>query len=42
MRALIVDDELLARQRMRLLVDDEPRIDLIGDCAGGAEAIPII
>ena len=41
-RALIVDDEPLARQRLRLLVRDEPDLHLIGDCDSGAEALAAI
>jgi two-component system, LytTR family, response regulator len=38
-RALIVDDESLARQRVRLLLDEEPDVEAIGDCADGFEAV---
>ncbi|MGH7950198.1 MAG: LytR/AlgR family response regulator transcription factor [Candidatus Binataceae bacterium] len=41
-RALIVDDEPLARQRIRLLARDEPDLELIGECASGAEALAAI
>ena len=38
-RALIVDDEPLARRRIRLLAQDEPDLELIGECASGADAL---
>src|SRR5229473_2556867 len=41
-RALIVDDESLARQRIHLLADHEPDLELIGECASGAEALAVI
>ena len=41
-RALIVDDEPLARQRIRLLLQDEPDIDLLGECGSGPEALAFI
>ena len=39
MRTLIVDDEPLARERIRTLLRDEPDIELIGECADGKEAV---
>ncbi len=41
-RALIVDDESLARQRIRLLASDEPDLELIGECASGEDALAAI
>jgi two-component system LytT family response regulator len=41
-RALIVDDEPLARQRIRMLAQDEPDLDIIGDCASSADALAAI
>jgi len=38
-RALIVDDEQLARQRIRLLLGEESDVDLIGECEDGFEAV---
>lgn len=38
-RALIVDDEPLARQGLRLLLQNEPDVAVIGECANGAEAL---
>jgi two-component system, LytTR family, response regulator len=41
-RALIVDDEPLARQGVRLLLQEESGIEVIGECANGAEALDVI
>jgi len=41
-RALIVDDEPLARQRIRLLARDEPDLEIIGECASGHDALAAI
>jgi two-component system LytT family response regulator len=41
-KALIVDDEPLARQNIRLLLKDDPDVELIGECGSGAEAIRAI
>jgi len=41
-RALIVDDELLARARVKKMLADEPEIEIAGECANGAEAISFI
>jgi len=38
-RALIVDDEQLARQRVRLLLDEEPDVEVIGESGDGFEAV---
>lgn len=38
-RALIVDDEPLARQRVRLLVNEEPDLELIGESEDGFAAV---
>lgn len=38
-RALIVDDEQLARQRVRLLLREEPDIEIIGESKDGVEAV---
>ena len=38
-RALIVDDEPLARQRVRLLLDEEPEVEVIGECGDGFVAV---
>jgi len=41
-RVLIVDDELLARQRLRRLVQAEPDAEVIGECVDGLEAVDAI
>jgi two-component system LytT family response regulator len=39
---VIADDELLARKRLRQLLDDEPGIEVIAECANGLEAVQAI
>ena len=39
LRVLIVDDEPLARERVRSLLQDEPELEIVGECADGAEAV---
>jgi two-component system, LytTR family, response regulator len=41
-RTCIVDDEPLARDRIRALLAQEPDIDVIAECADGGEAIRVI
>ena len=41
-RALIVDDEPLARERVRTLLAGEADIELVGECGDGAEAVAAI
>lgn len=38
-RTLIVDDEPLARVRLRGLLDHEPDVEVVGECASGREAV---
>jgi two-component system LytT family response regulator len=40
--ALIVDDEPLARARIRKMLVDEPEVEIVGECANGASAIASI
>ncbi|MCR9066427.1 MAG: response regulator [Cytophagales bacterium] len=42
MRTLIVDDERLARNELKRLLEEFPRIDIIGEAANAEEAIPMI
>jgi two-component system, LytTR family, response regulator len=42
LRTLIVDDEKLARDRLRRLLTAEPDIELVGECANGPEAVRVI
>jgi two-component system LytT family response regulator len=39
LRALIVDDEPLARQRVRLLLGEEADLEIAGECEDGIEAV---
>jgi two-component system LytT family response regulator len=41
-RALIVDDEPLARKRLKRLLTAEPDVEVIGECSNGREAIETI
>jgi two-component system, LytTR family, response regulator len=41
-RTLIVDDEPLARERLRTLLKDRPGIAVVGECATGPEAVEAI
>jgi two-component system, LytTR family, response regulator len=41
-RALVVDDEPLARRRIRKLLSRDQDIEIIGDCANGYEAVDAI
>jgi two-component system LytT family response regulator len=39
LRALIVDDEALARETIRRLLEDDPEVEIVGECSSGAEAV---
>lgn len=41
-RTLIVDDEALARERIRNMLATDPQIQIIGECANGQDAIETI
>lgn len=41
-QALIVDDEPLARQRLRALLAEEDAVEVVGECADGVEALQAI
>src|SRR5258708_9708818 len=41
-RTLIVDDEELARERLRQLLANQPEIELVGECVNGREAVAAI
>ncbi len=41
-RTLIVDDEPLARQRLRGLLGRDPEIEVIGECGDGQEAVAAV
>ena len=42
LRALIVDDEPLARQRIRQLLQKSVDVEVVGECANGVEAVQAI
>jgi two-component system LytT family response regulator len=41
-RTLIIDDEPLARERVRTLLRDEAGVEVLGECANGNEAVAAI
>ena len=41
-RTVIVDDERLARQKVRTLLADDEEIEVVGECANGEEAIAAV
>jgi two-component system, LytTR family, response regulator len=41
-RALIIDDEPLARQRVRGLLETEPEVEIAGECTDGVDAVEAI
>src|SRR5215472_4691237 len=41
-RALIIDDEALARGRLRKMLGREPDVEVVGECSSGPEAISSI
>ena len=41
-KTLIVDDEPLARRNLRLLLEQDPQIEIIGECRNGKEAVKAI
>jgi two-component system LytT family response regulator len=41
-RVVIVDDEPLARSRLRALLKHDPDIEIVAECVDGFEAIPVI
>ena len=42
MKTLIIDDERLARNELRRLLENFPKIEIIGEAANAAEALPMI
>jgi two-component system LytT family response regulator len=42
LRAMIVDDEELARHVIRHLVKDHPEIEVVAECANGIEAVKLV
>ncbi|HEU4510077.1 MAG TPA: response regulator [Pyrinomonadaceae bacterium] len=41
-RALVVDDEPLAREMIREMLADDPDVEIVGECANGREAVESI
>jgi len=41
-RTLLVDDEALARRRLRTLLRDEPDVEIVGECGDGGAAVAAI
>lgn len=41
-RVLIVDDESLAREMIREMLDGDPEVEIVGECTSGAEAVSAI
>jgi two-component system LytT family response regulator len=42
LRVLIVDDEPLARDRLRAWLLEEPSVEIVGECGSGTEALALI
>src|SRR5215207_7700502 len=38
-RVLVVDDEPLAREKIRRMAKDDPEVRIVGECTNGAEAV---
>ncbi|HKK09002.1 MAG TPA: response regulator, partial [Gemmatimonadota bacterium] len=38
-RTLIVDDEPLAREGLRVLLGQDPEVEVVGECRDGLEAV---
>ena len=41
-KTVIVDDEPLARQTLRILLEADPEIDIVAECSNGADAVDAI
>ena len=41
-KTLVVDDEPLARRNLRVLLEADPQVELVGEASGGAEALALI
>jgi two-component system LytT family response regulator len=39
---ILADDEVLARQKLRQLLRDEPEIDIVGECASAEETVKLV
>jgi two-component system LytT family response regulator len=41
-RAIIADDERLARKKLRILLDSEPQVEVVAECANGRQTVSAI
>jgi two-component system LytT family response regulator len=41
-RAIIADDERLARRKLRILLDSEPDVEVVAECEGGRQTVAAI
>ncbi len=41
-QALLADDEVLARQKLRQLLRDEPEVEIVGECASANETVELV
>jgi len=41
-RAIIADDERLARRKLRILLDSEPNVQVVAECEGGIQTVAAI
>jgi two-component system, LytTR family, response regulator len=41
-RVVVADDELLARKKLRLLLDSEPQVEVVAECSNGRETVSAI
>ncbi|MCX4525197.1 MULTISPECIES: response regulator transcription factor [unclassified Streptomyces] len=42
MRIVLVDDERMVRTALRVILDAEPDLEVVGEAASGAEAVPLV
>ena len=42
MRTIIIDDERLARNELRRLLENLPKVQIVGEAANADEALPMI
>lgn len=41
-QAILADDEILARQKLRQLLKEEPDIEIVGECASASETVELV
>ena len=39
-RAIVADDECLARKKLRILLGSEPQIEVVAECPNGKQTVP--